>query len=88
MKPLELSCLMLSAAAMSGALLLGSLSTSAHAASPTKVAPPKAAIEACQGKKEGDVVQLPTSNGKTAKAVCRKVNGQLAAQRTASVGPV
>ena len=63
-------------------------STSAHAAGPTKVAPPKAAIEACQGKKEGDVVQLPTSNGNAAKAVCRKVNGQLAAQRTASIGPV
>ena len=60
----------------------------AYAASPAKPAPSKQAIEACQGKKEGDVVQLPTSNGKTAKAVCRKVNGQLAAQRTASVGPV
>lgn len=87
MKPLDLSCLLLSAAAMSGALLLGSLSANAHAASPTKVTPPKAAIEACQGKKEGDVVQLSTSNGKTAKAVCRKANGQLVAQRTASIGP-
>ena len=87
MKPLELSCLMLSAAAMSGALLLGSLSTSAHAASPAKAAPPKAAIEACQGKKEGEAVQLTVADGKTAKAVCRKVNGQLVAQRTASIGP-
>lgn len=87
MKPIELSCLLLSAASLSGALLVGALSTSAHAASPAKASAPKAAIEACQGKKEGETVQLPTSNGKTAKAVCRKINGKLVAQRTASIGP-
>jgi hypothetical protein len=87
MKPIEFSCLLLSTAAMSGALLLGTLTNNAHAATPSPVTAAQAAIEACQGKKEGGAVQLPTGNGKTAKAICRKVKGQLVAQRTASIGP-
>ena len=87
MKPIELSCLLLSGAALSGALLLGGLSASAHAASPSQAAPVKESVLACQGKKEGDAVQLPVGNGKTAKAVCRKDGGKLVARRTASIGP-
>ena len=87
MKPIEFSCLLLSGAAMVGALVLGTMSASAHAASPAKAAPAKEAIDACQGKKEGDAVQLPVGNGKTAKAVCRKDGGKLVARRTASIGP-
>ncbi|MFG5776853.1 hypothetical protein ACFIQF_07230 [Comamonas sp. J-3] len=85
MKPIELSCLLLSGAALSGALLLGGLSASAHAASPSQAAAD--AVAACQGKKEGDTVELKVDQGKTAKAVCRKEKGQLIAKRTASVGP-
>ena len=85
-KAIEFSCLMLSAAAMSGALALGAIST-AHAASAAAPAPNKQAIAACQGKKEGDAVQLDIGNGKSANAACRKVNGQLIALRSASIGP-
>lgn len=59
----------------------------ANAASPAKPAPSKQAIEACQGKKAGDSVQLTLDNGKTAKATCRQVGKQLVAQRGATIGP-
>ena len=88
MKAIEMSCLLLSGAAMTGALLLGTLWWYAHAApAAAKTAVPKEAIEACKGKKEGDKVDLPTANGKTAKAICRKTGNQLVAMRTASIGP-
>ena len=87
MKPIEFSCLLLSGVAMVGSLIVGTLSSSAHAASPAKATPAKEAIEVCQGKKEGDVVQLPMGNGKTAKAVCRSDGSKLIARRGASVGP-
>lgn len=56
-------------------------------ATPAKPAPSKQAIEACQGKKAGDSVQLSLDNGKTAKATCRMVDKQLVAQRGATIGP-
>lgn len=88
MKAIEMSCLLLSGAAMTGALLLGTLSSNAHAATATtKTTVPQEAIEACKGKKEGDKVDLPVGNGKTAKAICRKAGSQLVAMRTASIGP-
>ena len=88
MKPIECSCLLLAAATLTGALMLGGLSASAHAASPARPAgPSKEALAACEGKKEGDMVQLETAPGKTAKAVCRKQAGKLVAMRTASIGP-
>lgn len=88
MKAIEMSCLLLSGAAMTGALLLGTLSSNAHAATATtKTTVPQEAIEACKGKKEGDKVDLPVGNGKTAKAICRKAGNQLVAMRTASIGP-
>ena len=87
MKAIEMSCLLLSGAAMTGALLLGTLSSNANAATAAKPAIPKEAIEACKGKKEGDKVDLPVGNGKTAKAICRKAGNQLVAMRTASIGP-
>lgn len=87
MKPIELSCLLLSGAALSGALLLGGLSASAHAASPSQPAPVKESVLACQGKKAGDTVDLKVGKNKTAKAVCKMEKGQLVAQRSASVGP-
>ena len=59
----------------------------AQAASPAQPAPSKQAIEACQGKKAGDSVQLTLDNGKTAKATCRLEGKQLVAKRGASVGP-
>lgn len=59
----------------------------AYAASPAQPAPDKQAIEACQGKKAGDSVQLTLDNGKTAKATCRLVGKQLVAKRGASIGP-
>ena len=62
-------------------------SAHAYAASPTKPAPSKQAIEVCQGKKAGDAVQLPVGDGKTAKATCRLVGKQLVAKRGASIGP-
>lgn len=61
--------------------------TQAYAASPAQPAPDKQAIEACQGKKAGDAVQLTLDNGKTAKATCRLVGKQLVAKRGASIGP-
>lgn len=87
MKAIEMSCLLLSGAAITGALLLGTLSSNAHAAPAAKTAVPKEAIEACKGKKEGDKVDFPVGNGKTAKAICRKAGNQLVAMRTASIGP-
>ncbi|MDR2328899.1 MAG: hypothetical protein LBE58_04835 [Comamonas sp.] len=59
----------------------------AYAAAPAKSAPSKQAIEACQGKKAGDSVQLPLDNGKTVKATCRIEGKQLVAKRGASIGP-
>lgn len=41
--------------------------------------PPREAHIACQGKNEGDSVEVTTPRGNTLKAVCRKLNGELAA---------
>ncbi|QMV72913.1 hypothetical protein HS961_08705 [Comamonas piscis] len=59
----------------------------AYAATPAKPAPSKQAIEACQGKKAGDSVQLTLDDGKKAKATCRVLGKQLVAQRGATIGP-
>lgn len=82
-QPLRLRLLCSTAAA--AALCVAS--AQAFAASPAKAEPSKQAIEACQGKKAGDSVQLTLDNGKTAKATCRQVGKQLVARRGASIGP-
>ncbi len=41
--------------------------------------PPPEAFTACQNKNEGDTVEATTPDGKTLSAVCRQVNGKLAA---------
>jgi hypothetical protein len=41
--------------------------------------PPPEAFTACQGKSEGDAVEVTTPDGKTLKAVCRQLNSKLAA---------
>ncbi len=41
--------------------------------------PPPEAFTACQNKNEGDTVEVTTPDGKALKAVCRQVNGKLAA---------
>ncbi|MHC4889383.1 MAG: Lcl C-terminal domain-containing protein [Planctomycetota bacterium] len=40
--------------------------------------PPKEAIDACIGKKEGDPCQFKTPDGKIIRGTCRKINGILA----------
>jgi hypothetical protein len=41
--------------------------------------PPPEAFTACTNKNEGDTVEVITPDGKTLKAVCRQLNGKLAA---------
>ena len=41
--------------------------------------PPPEAIAACKGKQAGDSVKFSGRNGKVVQAICREINGQLAA---------
>ena len=41
--------------------------------------PPPEAIAACKGKQAGDSVEFSGRNGETVQAICREINGQLAA---------
>jgi hypothetical protein len=41
--------------------------------------PPPGAFATCGNKSEGDTVEVTTPDGKTLKAVCRQLNGNLAA---------
>ena len=41
--------------------------------------PPAEAIEACKGKRAGDIVEFTGRNGETIKASCKECNGQLVA---------
>jgi hypothetical protein len=44
-----------------------------------KMGPPPEAIEACNGKTEGDAVEFTTPRGDKVKAICRQMDGQLVA---------
>jgi hypothetical protein len=41
--------------------------------------PPPQAYEACNGKNEGDSVKITTPWGETITAICKQINGKLAA---------
>jgi len=43
--------------------------------------PSPEAIEACKDKSEGTAVEFTNRRGKTVKAICKEINGQLAAVR-------
>ncbi len=43
--------------------------------------PSPEAIEACKDKSEGTAVEFTNRRGKTVKATCKEINGQLAAVR-------
>jgi hypothetical protein len=44
-----------------------------------QMGPPTEAYEACKDKSEGDSVEITTPRGETLKAVCKQINGKLAA---------
>lgn len=41
--------------------------------------PPPEAIEACKDKSEGTAVEITTPRGDTIKAICKQIDGQIAA---------